>query len=409
MKKTISFITENFNKSSPDLVGGFQGFQRAINMEKEDIIQEIVLSGLKGRGGAKYPTGKKLMQSAEHHDKEKYIICNADEGEPGTFKDRELLLHDPYGVFEGMLIAAFAINASHGILYLREEYKYMIDDLKNALNHMRSLNLLGDRILKTELSFDISIFLGAGAYICGEETSLIESMEGKPGRPRIKPPYTLEKGLFSKPTLVNNVATFSTISAIIRNGYEEFIKYGTVESPGTKLISLCGNVNKPGAYEVPFGMTIREIIYDIGEGIRNGNSFKFAQIGGVSGPLVLPKHIDTPFSYEDLNEIGVPMGSGAIIVVDSDNDILDYLDAVQAFFKHESCGKCTPCREGNRQLLNILSRLREGKYSQEDTINIEKIAKTMKYASFCGLGQSAPAALLSAIEHCPQEIFKRRD
>ncbi len=285
----------------------------------------------------------------------------------------------------------------------------MIDDLKNALNHMRSLNLLGDRILKTELSFDISIFLGAGAYICGEETSLIESMEGKPGRPRIKPPYTLEKGLFLKPTLVNNVATFSTISAIIRNGYKEFIKYGTEESPGTKLISLCGNVNKPGAYEVPFGMTIREIIYDIGEGIRNGNSFKFAQIGGISGPLVLPKHIDTPFSYEDLNEIGVPMGSGAIIVVDSDNDILDYLDAVQAFFKHESCGKCTPCREGNRQLLNILSRLREGKYSQEDTINIEKIAKTMKYASFCGLGQSAPAALLSAIEHCPQEIFKRRD
>ncbi len=409
MKKTISFITENFNESSPDLGSGFQGFQRAIKMEKEEVIQEIVLSGLKGRGGAKYPTGKKLMQSAEHRDKEKYIICNADEGEPGTFKDRELLLHDPYGVFEGMLIAAFAINASQGILYLREEYKYMIDDLKEALNHMRSLNLLGDRILKTELSFDISIFLGAGAYICGEETSLIESIEGKPGRPRIKPPYTLEKGLFLKPTLVNNVATFSTISAVIRKGYKEFIKYGTQESPGTKMISLCGNVNKPGAYEVPFGMTIREIIYDIGEGIRNGNSFKFAQIGGVSGPLILPKHIDTPFSYEDLDRIGVPMGSGAIIVVDSDNDILDYLDAVQAFFKHESCGKCTPCREGNRQLLNILSRLREGKYSQEDTINIEKIAKTMKYASFCGLGQSAPAALLSAIEHCPQEIFKRRD
>ncbi|MBN2259552.1 MAG: SLBB domain-containing protein [Clostridiales bacterium] len=407
MKRIVSFITENFEKEVLESFEISSGLLRASNMTEDEIIEEISLSGLKGRGGAAYPTGKKLAQSAVFKSDVKYLICNADEGEPGTFKDRDLLKYDALGVFEGMVISALAVRATDGILYLREEYSFLIDELENILSQMRSKKILGHNILDTGLNFDISIFSGAGAYICGEGTSLIESIEGKPGRPRNKPPYTKEQGLFMKPTLLNNVETYAAINAIMKNGYEEFIKYGTEKSPGTKLISLCGNVNSPGTYEIPFGVTLKEIIEKIGNGVKNERNVKFVQIGGISGPLILGKNLDIPFTYEDFDKIDVSMGSGAILVVDDQTDILDFLDAVQAFFKHESCGKCTPCREGNRQLLNVLARMRKGIETESDIVNIERIAKTMKYASFCGLGQTAPTALLSAIKNCPEEIFRR--
>ncbi len=409
MKRTVELMTARFSDGLIEHYDfDFLALKKALGKTQVELIEEIALSGLKGRGGAAYPVGKKLTQSAQVKSDIKYLICNADEGEPGTFKDRDLLQYDPTGVFEGMLIAAHAVDATHGYLYLREEYSYLTEKLEETLAMMRENNFLGNNILNSNLSFDIEIFIGAGAYICGEGTSLIESIEGKPGRPRIKPPYTKQQGLFKEPTLVHNVETLSAISSIVREGYAAIIKHGTEKSPGTKLISLCGNVNKPGTYEIPFGVTLKDIVFDLGEGIRNGNAVKFLQIGGISGPILPAKHLDTKYTYEDLEKMDVSMGSGAIVVADEKNRIIDFLESVQLFFLHESCGKCTPCREGNRQLMNIINRLKAGKSRENDSVNIKKIARTMKYASFCGLGQTAPTALLSALEHYPDELFTRR-
>ena len=409
MKRTVELMTKRFkDRSVEDYDFEFIALTKALKKSKTEVIEEIKLSGLKGRGGAAYPVGKKLMQSAQYESDIKYLICNADEGEPGTFKDRDLLQFDPTSVFEGMIIAAYAVNATHGYLYLREEYNYLVSELEKTLKMMREQNFLGNNIMDSGLSFDIEIFMGAGAYICGEGTSLIESIEGKPGRPRIKPPYTKEHGLFMEPTLVHNVETLTAISTILREGYELVTRYGTEKSPGTKLISLCGNVNNPGTFEIPFGVSLKDIVFKIGKGIRDNNEVKFLQIGGISGPILPAKFLDTKYTYEDFEKIDVPMGSGAIVVADNKHSILDFLDSVQTFFFHESCGKCTPCREGNRQLMNIIKRLKAGEGSENDVVNIEKIARTMKYASFCGLGQTAPTALLSAIQHCPQELFARR-
>jgi NADH-quinone oxidoreductase subunit F len=409
MKRTVKMMTSRFRDGSIEHYDfKFLALKKAFDKTKGELIEEITLSGLKGRGGAAYPVGKKLTQSSQVISDIKYLICNADEGEPGTFKDRDLLQYDPTGVFEGMLIAAYAVDATHGYLYLREEYSYLTDKLEETLAMMREKNFLGNNILSTDFSFDIEIFIGAGAYICGEGTSLIESIEGKPGRPRIKPPYTKQQGLFMQPTLVHNVETLSVISTVVREGYESIIKYGTEKSPGTKLISLCGNVNKSGTYEIPFGVTLQDIVFEIGGGIRDDNEVKFLQIGGISGPILPAKHLVTKYTYEDLEKMDISMGSGAIVVADDKNSIIDFLESVQMFFLHESCGKCTPCREGNRQLMNIIRRIKAGKSNEHDSVNIKKIAHTMKYASFCGLGQTAPTALLSALEYYPEELFMRR-
>ncbi len=415
MKRTAELISMNFNKYDPAdvssylAVGGFKALDKAFAMGPEVIFQQVDDSGLKGRGGAAYPTGKKLRQSAAVPGDVKYLICNADEGEPATFKDRALLEYDPYAIIEGMIITAFAVKASQGYIYIREEYFYLHDMLRTALQAARDKGYLGDNIQGSGFSFDIDLFSGAGAYICGEGTSLIESMEGRPGRPRTKPPYTKVSGLFKEPTLVNNVETLTTIKAILYHGAEAFTKFGTPESPGTKLISLCGNVNNPGTYEIPFGMTLKEIVEDIGGGIPDGKSVKFLQLGGASGAIMPKNLMDTPYAYESLWDKNLDVGSGAILVADDSNRIIDFLDAVQHFFLHESCGKCTPCREGNRQLTRILQRMQNGEATDQDVNNVEHIANIMKNASFCGLGKTAPTAVLTAIQYFSDELFSKGD
>lgn len=415
MNRTVSIISRNFNKYDVNSIdsyiklGGFKALKKAIELDPNGIIEELKLSSLKGRGGAAYPTGKKWEQAAAVKGAQKIIICNADEGEPATFKDRHLLEYDPYKIIEGMTIAAFTVKATEGYIYIREEYKYLHSKIDMAIGLAKENGYLGENILGTNLSFDIKVFSGAGAYVCGENSSLIESMEGKSGRPRIKPPYIKQCGLYNLPTLINNVETFSAVPSILLMGASEYIKYGTEHSKGTKLISLCGNVNKPGAYEIPFGVTLHEIVYDIGGGIRDGKDLKFLQLGGASGAIVPKELLDLRYCYKELKDNGIDIGSGAILVADETNKIVDFLKSVGDFFLHESCGKCTPCREGSRQITKIMNRFVDGAASIEDLKTIEKFANVMKYASFCGLGKSAPTSLLSAIKYFPVEFYQQID
>jgi len=415
MKRTANLISGQLKKYDPlqlssyEALDGFAALKKAFELGSDGIIEEVDASGLMGRGGAAYPTGKKLRQSADVPGEIKYLICNADEGEPATFKDRHLLEFDPYSIIEGMVISAYAAGATHGFIYIREEYLYLHDMLRQVLALLREGGYLGTNILGKGFDFDIELFSGAGAYICGEGSSLIESMEGKSGRPRIKPPYTKVSGLNKKPTLVQNVETLTTIKSVLYHGSDVFLKYGTEKSHGTKLISLCGNVNNPGVYEVPFGITLREIIYDIGGGIKSGEDVKFLQLGGASGAIMPKSLIDIPYSYESLKEHGLEIGSGAVLVADNTNRIIDFLDSVQTFFLHESCGKCTPCREGNRQLSNIIGRMKDGVATNQDAASVERISNIMKYASFCGLGKTAPTAVLTAIRYFSDELFSKGD
>ncbi len=415
MDRTVNVISKNFKKYNIESIdeyialGGFSAVKKAFNIGPEGIINELKVSDLKGRGGAAYPTGKKWEQAAKVSGDRKIIICNADEGEPATFKDRYLLEYDPYKVIEGMTIAGITFNANEGFIYIREEYKYLHDKFRKAIELSKEKGFLGENILNSGFNFDITVFSGAGAYVCGESTALIESMEGKSGRPRLKLNRTSEKGLYQLPTLANNVETLAAVTSILQMDGQEYAKYGTKSSKGTKLISLCGNINKPGAYEVPFGITLKEIIYDIGGGIKDGKCLKFLQLGGASGAIVPASLIDLKYCYKELRDNGIDIGSGAILVADETNKVVDFLKSVQDFFLHESCGKCTPCREGNRQITKILNRFVNGEASVEDLKTIEKFANVMKYASFCGLGKTAPTALLSAIEHFPIEFYHQID
>ncbi|MCG8540671.1 MAG: SLBB domain-containing protein [Clostridia bacterium] len=413
MDRTVSIISKNFKKYNIESIdeylslGGFKALEKAFDLGPKGIINELNASGLRGRGGAAYPTGKKWEQASRVPGHRKVIICNADEGEPATFKDRYLLQYDPYKVIEGMIIAAITFNANEGYIYIREEYKYLHDKFRRAIQLSKEKGFLGENILNNGFNFDITVFSGAGAYVCGESTALIESMEGKSGRPRLKLNRTSEKGLYQLPTLANNVETLAAVTSILYTGGEEYGKYGTPSSRGTKLISLCGNVNRPGAYEVPFGVTLREIVYDIGGGIKEGKALKFLQLGGASGAIVPPSLLDLKYCYEELGNKGIDIGSGAVLVADETNRVVDFLKSVQDFFLHESCGKCTPCREGNRQITKILNRFVTGEGSVEDLKTIERFSNVMKYASFCGLGKTAPTALLSAIEHFPIEFYQQ--
>jgi NADH-quinone oxidoreductase subunit F len=411
MSKILKLITKNFDNYNPKDVdkylqlGGFATFKTALEKGADFVVSELKNSGLKGRGGAAYPTWKKWDVGRKRIADAKYVICNADEGEPGTFKDRELLVKDPYRIIEGILISGFVFGSNKGFVYIREEYGYLQRTFKEAITIAKDHGYLGNNILGSGFNFEIEVFSGAGAYVCGEGSSLIESMEGRAGRPRLKPPRIGEKGYLDMPTLVNNVETLAGVVAILEMGGAEYAIHGTQESPGTKVISISGNINNPGVYEIPFGLGIREIINDVAGGMENGKAIKFLQLGGASGHIMPASLIDTKYSYEDLESKGFCIGSGSIVVADESNRLIDYLISVSYFFTHESCGKCTPCREGTRQLTNILNKLVNGNANSSDIDNIKKIANTMKHASFCGLGKTSTTALLSALEYFSSELW----
>ncbi len=372
------------------------GLKAALSKEPTEVVRVVVDSGLKGRGGAGFPTGLKWKFAAEAAGDEKYVVCNADEGEPGTFKDRVLLDECADRLFEGMTIAGYAVGASKGILYLRGEYSYMLDKLEETLDKRRKDGLLGGDVLGRGFPFDIEIRLGSGAYVCGEETALIESLEGQRGEPRNRPPFPVTCGYLGKPTVVNNVETFVVVASILAKGADWFRKYGTEKSAGTKLFSVSGDVERPGVYELPMGITVEKLLQEVG-----GENAKAVQIGGASGRCVPRSQFSSTIAYED-----IPTG-GSIIVFGPDRDMLDVLENFLEFFCEESCGQCTPCREGNPKLLEGVRMLKEGRCSIAYLEELMELGRTMQCASKCGLGQSSPNAFLSVIEHFKEEVLGR--
>ncbi len=384
---------------------GYKAIEKVLTgMNQEEVIDIISKSGLRGRGGAGFPTGKKWSFAKAEESDQKYIVCNADEGDPGAFMDRSILEGDPHCVLEAMTIAGFAIGANQGYIYVRAEYPIAVQRLKIAIKQAREYGLLGDNILGTGFNFDIDIRLGAGAFVCGEETALLESIEGKRGQPRVKPPYPASKGLFGKPTVINNVETLANITKIILNGAEWYSSIGTEKSKGTKVFALGGNVNNVGLVEVPMGTTLREIVYDIGGGIPNGRGFKAAQTGGPSGGCIPAEHLDTPIDYESLASIGSMMGSGGLIVMDDTKCMVSLAKFYLEFTVKESCGKCTPCRIGTKRMLEILEKLCVGEGDEYDIYRLEKLAVNIKKASVCGLGQSAPNPVISTLKYFREEF-----
>ncbi|WP_097026209.1 NADH-quinone oxidoreductase subunit NuoF [Clostridium peptidivorans] len=368
-------------------------------MTPDDVIKVISDSGLRGRGGGGFPTGTKWGFAKKYESSKKYIICNADEGDPGAFMDRSILEGDPNSVLEAMAIAGYAIGADEGNIYIRAEYPLAVHRLEIAIKKAHEYGLLGENILGTDFSFNINIKYGAGAFVCGEETALIHSIEGKRGEPTNKPPFPAESGLWKKPTCVNNVETLALVPAIINEGPGWFSSIGTETSKGTKVFALAGKINNVGLVEVPMGTTLREIIYDIGGGIKNGRKFKAVQTGGPSGGCIPAEHLDTKIDYESLSNIGSMMGSGGMIVMDEDNCMVDIAKFYLEFTVDESCGKCTPCRIGNKRLLEMLTKITEGKGTEEDLVDLKELAQTIKDTSLCGLGQTAPNPILSTIKY----------
>lgn len=388
--------------------GGFNALRKAAGMHAEDIIAEVKKAKLLGRGGAAYPAGNKWEHLLHIPETPKYIVCNADEGEPGTFKDRLILEKLPLMLIEGIVIAGFTFKAQAGYIYVRGEYRNIQKRLLTAIENARAAGFLGKNILGTGFDFDIRIVSGAGAYVCGENSALLNSTEGKVGRPRIKPPHLAEVGLFLQPTLVNNVESLANIPAIISMGGDEFLKTGHPDSGGTKLICLSGHVRRRGVFEIPLGKrTLREIIFDpeMGGGIANGKKLKFFHLGGQSGPVGGPGLLDTVYSYTDLRKAGLSVGSGAVVVMDETVSINEYLQCVTGFFIHESCGKCIPCREGNKQLIKFLQNLANPNAAGLNDLDaLRRLIRTVTDASFCGLGQSAAVALNSAWKHFKAEF-----
>jgi NADH-quinone oxidoreductase subunit F len=412
MSKIKQLISANCGKISPTSVedyvraGGFVGLQKALKMAPTKIIDEVKKAKLRGRGGAGYPAGSKWQQLYDVQKGPKYIVCNADEGEPGTFKDKLLLEKDPLRIIEGMTIAGYVFNSHDGYIYIRGEYAAIQDVFQEAIDSAVRAGYLGDNILDTNYSFHLHIMTGAGAYVCGENSAMLNSIEGKVGRPRVKPPHLAEVGLFQQPTLVNNVESFANIPTIVQIGGQKYLSYGTAESGGTKLICLSGNIANPGVYEVPFGLTLRDIIYDeeLGGGPSDKKKIKFFHLGGQSGPCGFLHQLDTPYCYQALRNKGLSVGSGAIVVMDESICVIDYLKCVTEFFIHESCGKCTPCREGNKQLYFLLDKFTQGTATKEDYILMERLSNLLAKASFCGLGQAAATALNSCLKNLRAEF-----
>lgn len=385
---------------------GYKALEKVLTeMTPEEVIDTMTKSGLRGRGGAGFPTGKKWSFARAEAGDQKYIICNADEGDPGAFMDRSILEGDPNCVLEAMAIAGYAIGANQGYIYVRAEYPIAVQRLKIAIQQAREYGILGDDVMGTGFRFDIDIRLGAGAFVCGEETALLESIEGRRGQPRVKPPYPASKGLFQKPTVINNVETLANIPKIILRGADWFASIGTENSKGTKVFALGGNVNNVGLVEVPMGTTLREIVFDIGGGIPNGREFKAAQTGGPSGGCIPAEHLDTPIDYESLASIGSMMGSGGLIVMDNSKCMVDIARFYLDFTVSESCGKCTPCRIGSKRMLEILTKMCEGKATMEDFEKLERLANSIRKSAICGLGQTAPNPVLSTIKYFKEEYL----
>ncbi len=409
-KKQMRIALKNCGVINPEDIDeyiafdGFKALEKVITtMSQDEVIEEISKSGLRGRGGAGFPTGKKWSFVKAENSEQKYVICNADEGDPGAFMDRSILEGDPHSVIEAMAIAGYAIGASKGFIYVRAEYPIAVKRLQIAIEQEREYGLLGKNIFGTDFSFEVEIKLGAGAFVCGEETALIESIEGKRGQPRVKPPYPAKYGLWYKPTLINNVETYANITRIILNGADWYSSIGTETSKGTKVFALGGNVNNVGLVEVPMGTTLREIIYDIGGGIPNGREFKAAQTGGPSGGCIPKEHLDTKIDYESLAQIGSMMGSGGLIVMDDTKCMVNIAKFYLDFTVSESCGKCTPCRIGTKRMLEILERMCDGNGTEEDLYKLEKLAFNIKRSAICGLGQTAPNPVISTMKYFREE------
>ena len=383
--------------------GAFQGLKRALSMDRKAVIDEVLASGLRGRGGGGFPTGRKWMFAYGSQSDQKYVVCNGDEGDPGAFMDRSILEGNPYAVIEGMMIAGYAIGASEGYFYVRAEYPIAVNRLRNAIRQMNEVGILGENILGTDFSFQAHIRLGAGAFVCGEETALLNSIEGKRGMPRPRPPFPAVKGLWDEPTIVNNVETLACVPYILREGAAEFASCGTEKSKGTKVFALGGKVNNVGLVEIPMGTTLRELIYDIGGGIPDGKQFKAIQTGGPSGGCLTAAALDEPIDFDNLVAKGSMMGSGGAIVMDEDNCMVDVAKFYMEFICDESCGKCTPCRIGTRRMLEILTRITEGKGTLEDLDKLEEIADLIKTGSLCALGQTAANPVLSTMKHFRDE------
>ncbi|MBE5983500.1 NADH-ubiquinone oxidoreductase-F iron-sulfur binding region domain-containing protein [Lacrimispora sp. AGF001] len=411
-KKQIRIALRNCGFINPEDINeyiaadGYQALAKCLTeMSPDEVIDTVVQSGLRGRGGGGYPTGLKWKYTRQNQSDEKYIICNADEGDPGAFMDRSILEGDPHSVLEAMAIAGYAIGAQYGYIYIRAEYPLAINRLEIAIKQARKLGLLGEDIFSTGFNFDIGLRYGAGAFVCGEETALIHSVEGKRGEPSSKPPFPAQRGVWDKPSCVNNVETFANIPPIFLKGPAWFKSIGTEKSPGTKVFALAGKVNNVGLVEVPMGITLREVIYDIGGGIKNNKKFKAVQTGGPSGGCITKENLDIPIDYESLNSIGSMMGSGGMIVMDEDNCMVDIAKFYLEFTKDESCGKCTPCRIGNTRMLEILEKITKGNGTEQDLKDLVELGDVIKDTSLCGLGQTSPNPVLSTLHYFQDEYL----
>ncbi|MDI6860584.1 MAG: NADH-quinone oxidoreductase subunit NuoF [Caldisericia bacterium] len=412
-EKQLKIVLSNCGNIDPENIdeyigkGGYEALGKVLTeMTPEEVIDIVTRSGLRGRGGAGFPTGLKWKFARDAKGDEKYIICNGDEGDPGAFMDRSICEGDPHAVLEGMAIAGYAIGANKGYIYIRAEYPLAVKRLQIALKQAKKYGLIGKNIFETGFNFDIEIRMGAGAFVCGEETALIASIEGKRGQPRPKPPFPAQKGLWGKPTVINNVETLANIRHIILKGPEWFASYGTEKSKGTKVFALSGKVKNTGLVEVPIGITLRELIFDIGGGIQNDKKFKAVQIGGPSGGCIPEEHLDTPIDYESLTSLGAIMGSGGLIVLDEDNCMVSMAKFFLEFTVDESCGQCIPCRVGLKQMYNILDKITKGYGTIEDLERLEELAKTVKTTSLCGLGQTAPNPVLSTLRYFKDEYLE---
>lgn len=413
-KKQMKIALKNCGHINPEKIedylvhNGYQALDKVLfEMNPEDVIAEVKQSRIRGRGGAGYPTGLKWETVYKYVNDQKYVICNGDEGDPGAFMDRSVLEGNPHRVLEGMAIAGYAIGANKGYAYIRGEYPLAIKRFELAIKQAKKIGLLGNNILGTNFSFDVEVRIGAGAFVCGEETALIASIEGKRGTPRPRPPFPAESGLWGKPTLINNVETYAAISPIINNGGEWYSEIGTPKSSGTKVFALAGKINYAGLIEVPMGTTLREIVYDIGGGIQNGEEFKAAQTGGPSGGCIPAEHLDVKMDYESLVSLGSIMGSGGLIIMDKSSDMVDVARFFMEFCMDESCGKCVPCRVGTRMMHDLLQKICDGKATQIDLDRLEELAVYVKETSLCGLGGSAPNPLLSTLRHFREEYEGR--
>ncbi|MEA1960944.1 MAG: NADH-quinone oxidoreductase subunit NuoF [Bacillota bacterium] len=397
MQEEMRIVLRNCGKIDPlrieDYInaGGYKALEKAHRMDQKDLIDEVRRSGLRGRGGAGFNCGMKWNFSLTAVSNQKYVVCNADEGEPGTYKDRIIMENDPQSLLEGMAICAYAIGAKQGYIYCRGEYPYVVEILNKAISQAEEKGLLGD--------FSVEVRMGAGAYVCGEETALIESIEGNRGEPRFKPPFPPVEGLWGKPTIVNNVETFANIPMIVEKGSEWYKSIGASNYPGTKVFTLTGDVVNRTYFEVPTDTTIRQVIYGFGGGLPEGKAFKAVQIGGTSGGFIPDELLDTPIDFDSMAAIGATLGSGAVFVMDETRDIVDIVERITKFFEHESCGKCSPCREGTKRMHEMLQQINHGQGCAEDLALMERLGSVMSKICLCGLGQAAPAPVLTTLKH----------